>query len=57
MAILALKVGISAEVRPLLDSVPDENKHSFDHDPALEPAVEGRIAAAPEGSHKGDGCP
>ena len=45
IAILALKVGISpAEVRPLLDSVPDENKQSFDHDPALEPAVEERIA-------------
>ena len=49
MAILALKVGISpAEVRPLLDSVPDENKQSFDHDPALEPAVEGALLAAAE---------
>ena len=52
MAILALKVGISpAEVRPLLDSVPEETKHSFDHDPALEPALEGALLAA-KGSHK-----
>ena len=38
-------------MRPLLDSVPDENKRSFDHDPALEPAVEGALLSA-EGSHK-----
>ena len=52
MALLALKVGVSpAEVRPLLDSVPDEGKLSFDHDPALEWAVEGALISA-EGSHE-----
>ncbi len=52
MALLALKVGVSpAEVRPLLDSVPDEGKLAFDHDPALEWAVEGALLSA-EGSHE-----
>jgi len=52
MAMIALKAGISpAEVRPLLDSVPEETKQSFDHDPALEPALEGALLAA-AGSHE-----
>ncbi len=51
IAMIALKAGISpAEVRPLLDSVPEETKQSFDHDPALEPALEGALLAA-TGSH------
>jgi DNA-binding CsgD family transcriptional regulator/tetratricopeptide (TPR) repeat protein len=52
IAMIALKAGISpAEVRKLLDSVPQETKQSFDHDPALEPALEGALLAA-TGSHE-----
>jgi DNA-binding CsgD family transcriptional regulator/tetratricopeptide (TPR) repeat protein len=52
MAFIALRFGVSAaEVRAFLDSLPEVVEGSIDHDPALEPAVEGALLAA-EGSHE-----